>query len=782
MHAPHMLPASPTATASPKPVPAPPRAAHPVRPGTKPGEDAGGMKILTYLRLHWLMILFCGTLLGGVGAFAAWELLASKYESYALLQVSSVPATVASGGSREQARTDFVTYVKTTSTLLKSERVLSAALYDIKDCPTIMAQKDPIKFLDEELMVTWPDGSEVVRVAFKSHEPADAKRIVDAVLDAFVKQVVEKDVREKQIFLKNVEEAQLKMRGILNQKVGEKPIAKNNPAPAGGSEIIQAGGVPAKDIPAPVPGVVNPMAALPPIAPGVPGVPPAPPAAQPIDLVGYAKLVERDPRILANKVTELLKEVERLPLQINEGRRKLELLQSKLDGIQKAPVSQLTLDMVERDQDVFYQILRTAQARRAYEFRLNAASDPSASGVVELKQALDAHETKLEKLRKEKAETFERARRVGEANKIADEMEKLIATLMKQQEQFDMARTWLAKADNQLAALPIGDKGLALDPRGLDIYNPATSDLDTTDGIYRRLVQQYYLTQMELSSPPRVRPYQSASNPTQKDAKKQVIGTVFASLLGFAVMALGVVAFETMTRRVSSLGDVKGATPLPVVGVIPCQPADVKDPVKRAAANESIDKLRTYVSQTWLARGATSVAVTSPLGDEGKAFAAFGLATSLAQSGYKTLLVDFDLRDPQLHSYAGVANQNGVCELLRSEIDVAAAIQFQPSGLHLLPCGRWSEEARSAATGERLESLLVKLKGPYDCVVLHGHALLTSAESVEVARRCEVVLVCARYRETTTPLLKRAAERVATMEIPYSGIVYIGATEQEGLC
>jgi succinoglycan biosynthesis transport protein ExoP len=223
---------------------------------------------------------------------------------------------------------------------------------------------------------------------------------------------------------------------------------------------------------------------------------------------------------------------------------------------------------------------------------------------------------------------------------------------------------------------------------------------------------------------------------------------------------------------------------MPVVGVIPGQMGGAadRDPLKRAAANESLDKLRTYVSQTWLARGATTVAVTSPLGEEGKAFAAFGLASSLAQSGYKTLLVDFDLRDPQLHGLAGVANQNGVCELLRSEIDPAAAIQYLPNGLHLVPCGKWSDEARKAATGERLESLLSKLRGPYDCVVLHGHALLTAAESVEVARRCEVVLICARYRETTTPLLKRAAERVAAMEIPYSGVVYIGSTDQESLC
>ena len=170
MNAPHILPASPgSPTPPPLPRPAPARTAPPARPGAKPEE--GGMKVLTYLRLHWLMIVFCGTLLGGAGAFAAWELLASKFESYALLQVSSVPATVASGGNREQARTDFVTYLKTTSALIKCEFVLNAALRDIKDLPTIKAQKDPIKFLDEELLVTWQDGSEVVRVTFKSHEP-----------------------------------------------------------------------------------------------------------------------------------------------------------------------------------------------------------------------------------------------------------------------------------------------------------------------------------------------------------------------------------------------------------------------------------------------------------------------------------------------------------------------------------------------------------------------------------------------------------------------------------
>src|SRR5436190_8392056 len=96
------------------------------KPGDKPDEN--GLRVLTYLRLHWLMIVFCGTLIGTGGAFLAWELLASKYESYALLQVSSAPAALANQNNPQQAKTEFVTYLKTTSALIKSEFVLNAAL------------------------------------------------------------------------------------------------------------------------------------------------------------------------------------------------------------------------------------------------------------------------------------------------------------------------------------------------------------------------------------------------------------------------------------------------------------------------------------------------------------------------------------------------------------------------------------------------------------------------------------------------------------------------------
>ena len=797
MHTPHML-SDGTAAAPARPVVTPPRPTPPARPGAKPAEEGNNLRILIYLKLHWLKIVFCGLFLSAGGAYAAWELLASKFESTALLQVSSVPAALANQNNPNQARTDFVTYLKTTSALIKSDFVLNAALRDLKDSPTIKSQKDPIKYLEEELVVTWQDGSEVIKITFKSHEPADAKRIVDAVQKAFMSEVIQKEVQEKQLFVKKVEDALLDMRRVLDRSVesfDKTPPKGLNPAPQA-SGVIPAGGnanpTPAVPLPPLAPNAQLAQGA--PVGPPAPGKQPADAAAAPGQLPPNLPvqlppqgmdLGAINPQILVSKVAQLQAKVESLPLLMSDAKRALTVLQQKMDAIKNAPVSQVTLDSIEKDQEVVFQNLVTKKAQRDYEFRKNSSTNPDTSeGVQEMKRAYQAQEAKLEQLKKEKAETFERDKRIAAANAVGAEMEKVIRDYQRFQEEYEITKGLLERTERQLSAIPFPNgKGFGFDPHDKR-YDPDFSKLESSDGIYRKLVQQYYMTKMELDSPARVRLLQPASNPTQKDMKKQVIGTVFAALMGFGFMAIGVIAFETATKKVSSLSDVKGASNVPVVGVIPCQPGEAigKDPSKRAAASESIDKLRAYVAQTWLARGATTVTVTSPLGDEGKAFTAFGLASSLAQSGYKTLIVDFDLRDPQLHTFAGVANLNGVCELLRAETDPRSALQFLSSGLHMLPAGKWSDEARKAATGEKLEALLGKLKGPYDCVVLHGHALLTAAESVEVARRSEVVLVCAHYRETTMPLLKRAAERIAAMEIPYSGVVYVGSTDQEALC
>ncbi|HET6576157.1 MAG TPA: hypothetical protein VFG68_21320 [Fimbriiglobus sp.] len=759
--------------------PAQQQTARPARPAARPGDrprpDApGAVMVFTYLRLHWMMILFCGALLGSGLAYLAWTLLPAKYESYALLQVASAPSSIAEQGDPTRNRTAFGVYVKTTARLIKSDFVLNAALndtrYRIGELPTLKEQDNPIKYLDEKLTVGYSDGSEVIQISLEGDRPADIAKIVNAVKDAYFREVVEKELKQKSQFLKEVEKARTDLVGLMEMKVGTPGPKENPPAiaaepktPAGvmqiptvpgaaqGQELIQAGGI----LPA-----------------GPAGV-----ALAESDAVKRMKLPG-----LVQTMTRLETEINfRHPLAVKKQTETIEALKKQLDALNQGPPAPEVLKAAEADPEVQRAEAEAKKLWGDYRFFQGAALNPNDPKVLRIKSRAEAADREAKKLKTDKAFAMERGNRLKQADDLVKQLAAAQRTLKLMNEEYALNKEQLERVRKQIAEVPLAVGSTEEKP---PMFDPLKIDVSTHSNLLAGLIAHAVRLQYELKSPPRVQPLQPASAPTQKDSKKQIIATVFAGLMGFGLIGLGAVAYETRVKKVSSLVELKTTGPTAVIGVVPWAPDGslARDPIKRADVNEAIDKLRAYVAQTWLARGATTIAVTSPLADEGKSFTAFGLASSLAQAGYKTLLMDFDLRNPSLHPYAGVANGTGVCELLRGEADPRGAVVALPNGLNFLPAGKWSDEARQAAVGGRLETLLSRLREPFDCVVLHGHALLTVAESVEIARRSEVVLLCTLYRETRLPLLKRAAERLTAMEVPYSGVVYLGATSHEALC
>ncbi len=751
MTGPTFAPAAPSVVRAPAPV----RTLPPARAAlARPDADTGGSRVLTYLRLHWLTILFLGGLIGAGLAYAAWVLVPPNYESYALFQVSSNPSTVSASGDPSRGRAEFNTYLKTRAGLFKQEFVYTRALAELRDNPTLAAQKDPMKFLDKELVVDTREGSEIIRLSMKGVNPDDVRAIVNAMKDSYMKLVVDREYQEMAAQRTNLQ--------LQKTALGQEIASKMKPGGAGGG--FGAGELKDK------------------AADGRPDAPRVVPEDAPSDPDHVKRFFMPELARQVMKVREAIPEydlrAERLTAGIAAAKA---AVQKRLDE----PVSAEATDLAKKDEAYLKANYAADQREAEYRARSGRVNDPTSATMTALRQAAESARAETDDILATKAKGIEAERRKPLAGKL--EFDVTAAELEIQQLAKQKARAIgdLAALEKELRASPppLAAAQTVLPPKG-PVADTQVTDIVSTDDFYKRLTTHLIALDLELKGPRRVTELQAASAPQVVDAKKQILAAAVAGLMGFALVAGFVLLAETRARKVSSLGELRGATPTPVVGVVPWLPdgATARDPLKRADVNEAIDKLRAYVVQSWLSRGASTITVTSALGDEGKAFTAFGLASSLAQAGYKTLLVDFDLRSPSLHPFAGVPNAAGVCELLRGEADFRKTIQILPNGLHFLAAGKWSDDARQAAVGGRLEALLNRLKEPFDCVVLHGHALLTVAESVEVARRSEVVLLCALYRDTRGPMLKRAADRVAGMEIPFAGIVYLGATPNEALC
>ncbi|MCC8391217.1 polysaccharide biosynthesis tyrosine autokinase [Paraburkholderia sp. MMS20-SJTR3] len=162
------------------------------------------------------------------------------------------------------------------------------------------------------------------------------------------------------------------------------------------------------------------------------------------------------------------------------------------------------------------------------------------------------------------------------------------------------------------------------------------------------------------------------------------------------------------------------------------------------------------------------VAITSPAPSDGKSFLCANLATLLAESGNRVLLIDADLRRGRLAQYLGRAPHGGLSELLTGEADLEAAARATGvSGLHFIASGAYPPNPSELLTSPRFSEILMRLEQQFDLVIVDTPPLLAVADAAVIANLAgSTVLVMRAGAHTETHLadalkkLRRARARV----------------------
>ena len=113
------------------------------------------------------------------------------------------------------------------------------------------------------------------------------------------------------------------------------------------------------------------------------------------------------------------------------------------------------------------------------------------------------------------------------------------------------------------------------------------------------------------------------------------------------------------------------------------------------------------------------MAVTSTVAGEGKTFIAVNMAGILAVSGKKVILLDFDLRKPQLHKAFALENQKGVSTYIIGKYELSQCIQHSEwENLDVLTSGPLPPNPAEFLLSPKTFDLIDTLKKEYDVVVL----------------------------------------------------------------
>ncbi|MDA8606168.1 polysaccharide biosynthesis tyrosine autokinase [Flavobacteriales bacterium] len=196
--------------------------------------------------------------------------------------------------------------------------------------------------------------------------------------------------------------------------------------------------------------------------------------------------------------------------------------------------------------------------------------------------------------------------------------------------------------------------------------------------------------------------------------------TIYGALLALALAVARMLLFE----RIESTQELREASDIPVVVGLPHYPSIEENPIailgdSRAQITEAFRSLRTNLQYLLAKEGANTILVSSLHPGEGKSFVSSNLATVLAKTGKKVVLVDFDMHKPKVHKNFKLSNQLGLSTYLIGRCSADEMGQAGPvDSLTIITAGPVPPNASELVMNDRMDPFLEKLRAEYDFVIL----------------------------------------------------------------
>jgi capsular exopolysaccharide synthesis family protein len=175
--------------------------------------------------------------------------------------------------------------------------------------------------------------------------------------------------------------------------------------------------------------------------------------------------------------------------------------------------------------------------------------------------------------------------------------------------------------------------------------------------------------------------------------------------------------------------------------------------------------------------------VSSPAMREGKTTFAVNLATSLAKSGKKVLLIDGDLRKPDVRYMLKISNGAlGVQDVLLGEDPSQAIVSVPESGLHVLPANsRNLTDVYELLVSPKAAEQMERLGRDYDHVIVDTPPALAFPDALVWAKLTDAVVLVGFAGQTTAPDFKETKERFARIRARVLGAILSNVPAEQGL-
>lgn len=266
-----------------------------------------------------------------------------------------------------------------------------------------------------------------------------------------------------------------------------------------------------------------------------------------------------------------------------------------------------------------------------------------------------------------------------------------------------------------------------------------------------------------------------ASIPDRPSWPKIPLNIALALVLGMLLSALFVFLREQLFNSIRTPDDVRSATGLAVLGVVPSSGTpseDLGDP--KSAQSDAYSSVRTNLSLLSTSGVPRTLMVTSTQQGEGKSTACQALALSLGRLGKRVLVIDVDLRRPNIHRIFGFANRDGFSNFLTGQITLETAIRkTSMPNVDVIVAGDIPPNPTELMDSTRVRELLRDLQSSYDVVLLDSAPVLGLADAIILSSEVEATVYVIEAGRNTPRMLQSSLSRLRQGGGPLAGAILL---------
>jgi len=711
--------------------------------GPQPAQQGLGLWfVLNALRQWWKLSVPVGLLLAAAAGITVHLTFEPQYRASAWLKISSSPHHVVYPGYSGSSR-----FVENQTQLMRSPLVLGPVIADpeVAKAKEVSEAPDPIRYLQSRIGVRSVGGSEFYEVSFVGYDPELTSEVVTAVIEAYfqlqgqqeaegTQRVIALLEEEHDRRLLDVQRLREQVRQLTIDATGKDPFAAGTETPGRGANH------PLAQLESRLTQTVVDAEVL---------------RAQ---ISAFEQLAKQRAIVVTDEM------VEQVISQDAEIQSKI----AEFDA-RKAHLDELANRLAKKKNDPIY--------RQALEAAADAlAREPSGAKNEQTYQwalaalAREEGEFDLGRLREEV--------RAGLKEAMAQERQQQLKNMKTQLESYEVMATTFRE---QLGIKEEEAKELAGQTLDLEFKR---AEYERAQKVLGMIGERIEKLRTEQRAPGRVALVQAAETPR---APLEVVPwkkIVVFSLLAFCAPLGLAVGWERLVRRVSDAEQIEQAVNVSVVGEVARLPVRAST-LRRGwggagegvhVYEESIDSLRTSLILSEPLKDMQVLAITSATNGEGKTSVAVQLAVSIARASSKpTLLIDGDMRAPDIHRLLGTDLEPGLSEVLAGDVPLDEAIRTEWSDyVHLLPAGKALASPHKLLGNGSLKSLLDRIRDSYRYVVIDTPPVLAASEALVLAKNADATLVCAMRDSSRVDQIRRTYDRLLGAEANPVGVVLNG--------